>query len=223
MLLVEESGCLAIFQVKEIRKVYRKLMKRFGEKLAVSTDLSSYHPTEDEPYPRETLAETEQDTGDSDQEDFASGEQRNVDQEISMANSEADDVEEEHIDEAGEDMSVQILIEGSANSNGIADENAENVAQGGATEEEPENADGTDALVGEPDDIGQTDSMIEAKKNDVQEEITNQENKMPASASADCDAHNNAEFAENFYKPDLEDVTVDETEGADQGNEQSKE
>ena len=163
MLLVEESGCLAIFQIKEIRKVYRKLMKRFGEKLAVSTELSSYHPPEDEPYPRETLAETEHDTGDSDQEDFASGEQRNVDQEISMANSEADDVEKEHIDEAGEDMSVQTLIEASADSNSKADENAENVAQGGATEEEPENADGADGLVGEPADIDQTDLMIEAK------------------------------------------------------------
>ena len=46
---------------------------------------------------------------------------------------------------------------------------------------------------------------------------------MPASASADYDAHDNAESVGTFYNSDLEDVTVDETEGADQGNEQSKE
>ena len=48
-------------------------MRRFGEKSAVSTELSSYHAVVDEPYAWETLAETEKYIGGSDQEDFVSG------------------------------------------------------------------------------------------------------------------------------------------------------
>ena len=50
ILLVEESDCLAIFQIKQVKKVHRKLIRRFGGKSAFTTELSSYHPTKDKPY-----------------------------------------------------------------------------------------------------------------------------------------------------------------------------